>query len=381
MLSNLFKLAIEKFQDNKASAPDIKNNIYSCRLAYSSLFDNMFMFGLSQIMQTTAEMNNDYNTYSNYIINSLRMNRDINDCNRPKGHTYQPSQNELNNFMFLNTMNEKTKEYIVKLCDIVLDEKYDISKETDKNIITNYRLLKFIPVYYEIMSNCYKIYDDNERFLKSNEFNNIVNKMGPSFNILKMNINGRTDFVSLISIFKENYNKPEIIELSNLILKYHAEMFKIVKYTKKQSDNEDKSKDKSKEEKPKEEKPKEAKTKEEKPKKEPKQKEPKEEAEADNTKPAKKKKEKIPAAVRKIVWNTYIGKDNSVGKCLCCDAEEISSTNFECGHIKSEKNGGEVNIDNLRPICGHCNKSIGGNNMDEFMDKYKIKKPANWNGV
>ena len=373
MLSNLFKLAIEKFQDNKASAPDIKNNIYSCRLAYSSLFDNMFMFGLSQIMQTTAEMNNDSNTYSNYIINSLRMNRDINDCNKK----YQQSQIELNNFMFLNTMNEKTKEYIVKLCNIVLDEKYDISKETDKNIITNYRLLKFIPVYYEIMSNCYKIYDDNERFLKSNEFNNIVNKMGPSFNILKMNINGRTDFVSLISIFKDNYNKPEIIELSNLIFKYHAEMFKIVKYTKKQSNAEEKPKD----EKPKEDKTKEAKSKEEKPKKETKPKAPKEEAEADNTKPAKKKKEKIPAAVRKIVWNTYIGKDNSVGKCLCCDAEEISSTNFECGHIKSEKNGGEVNIDNLRPICGHCNKSIGGNNMDEFMDKYKIKKPANWNGV
>ena len=95
----------------------------------------------------------------------------------------------------------------------------------------------------------------------------------------------------------------------------------------------------------------------------------------------KKKKEKIPSAVRKIVWNTYIGKDKPIGNCLCCDAEEISNTNFECGHIKSEKNGGEVTIENLRPICGHCNKSIGGNNMDEFMDRYKIKKPSNWNGI
>lgn len=104
----------------------------------------------------------------------------------------------------------------------------------------------------------------------------------------------------------------------------------------------------------------------------------------DNTKEIKtpkKKKEKIPAAVRKIIWNTYIGKDKNVGKCLCCNAEEISNTNFECGHIKSEKNGGEVNIENLRPICGHCNKSIGSNNMDEFMDRYKIKKPSNWNGI
>ena len=93
----------------------------------------------------------------------------------------------------------------------------------------------------------------------------------------------------------------------------------------------------------------------------------------------KPKKEKIPSAVRKIVWNTYIGKDNSTGKCLCCNSEDISITNFECGHIKSEKNGGEVNIENLRPICGNCNKSIGRNNMDEFMNKYKIKIPSNWN--
>jgi hypothetical protein len=93
------------------------------------------------------------------------------------------------------------------------------------------------------------------------------------------------------------------------------------------------------------------------------------------------RKAKIPAAVRKIVWNTYIGKDKNVGKCLCCDAEDISNINFECGHIKSEKNGGEVNIENLRPICGHCNKSIGSKNMDEFMTLYKIKKPNNWDGI
>lgn len=48
--------------------------------------------------------------------------------------------------------------------------------------------------------------------------------------------------------------------------------------------------------------------------------------------------------------------------------------------LQVKKNGGEVNIDNLRPICGNCNKSIGTKNMDEFMTKYKIKKPENWNG-
>lgn len=92
-------------------------------------------------------------------------------------------------------------------------------------------------------------------------------------------------------------------------------------------------------------------------------------------------KSKIPSAVRKIVWNTYIGKNNVVGKCLCCNSEEITGTNFECGHIKSEKNGGDVSIDNLRPVCSNCNKSIGSKNMDEFMTRYKIKFPKNWNGI
>ena len=98
-------------------------------------------------------------------------------------------------------------------------------------------------------------------------------------------------------------------------------------------------------------------------------------------KPKSKAKAKIPAAVRKIVWNTYIGKDKPTGKCLVCSDEDISNTNFECGHVKSAMNGGDITIENLRPICGNCNKSIGGNNMDIFMDKHKIKKPENWMGL
>ena len=97
--------------------------------------------------------------------------------------------------------------------------------------------------------------------------------------------------------------------------------------------------------------------------------------------PVRKTKAKIPSAVRKIVWNTYIGKDIIKGKCLCCNAEELTGTNFECGHVKSEKNGGEITIDNLRPICSNCNKSIGSKDIDEFMTRYKIKQPKNWNGI
>ena len=95
----------------------------------------------------------------------------------------------------------------------------------------------------------------------------------------------------------------------------------------------------------------------------------------------KKHKKVIPQVIRKIVWNKYIGLKNSIGKCLCCNAEEISIYNYECGHVISEFNGGDIIIQNLRPICGHCNRSVGSCNMDEFMDKYGIEKCKNWNGI
>jgi hypothetical protein len=374
MLSNLFKLAVEKIQELKASAPDVKQISYACRYAYSEMFDNMFTNGLLRIIQNHHEMKNDYCNFNNLIYNKFSMNRTIGNCNSK----YEPTNDEINNFRYLNSMSEATKNYITKLCDIVLDEDYDISNETDNNIITYYRLLKFIPIYFEMITNCYNIYDDHQRMIKLSEFEQLFNKIRPNGIYINMNINTEPEYYKMIQIFKESVDKPEMKTINTLIIKYYKDMMKIKKYTETAKKEEEHKQ--LKEVKPKEQKPKE---KVEKPKKETKPNVENDDTsdETEKKSSTKKKKEKIPSAVRKIVWNTYIGKDKNVGKCLCCDAEDISSTNFECGHIKSEKNGGEVNVENLRPICGHCNKSIGGNNMDEFMTRYKIKKPSNWDGV
>jgi hypothetical protein len=374
MLSNIFKLAIEKFHDMKASAPDIESgyNKFSYRISYSYLFSNMFMNDLVLIIRNSPEMKNDESGYHNNIYNRLTCNNSISDCNKKYEST------NYDNFSYLNCMSEATKNYITKLCDIVLDDTFDISKETDKNIVMNFWLLKFIPVYFELVSNCNKIYDLGDRHRKCNEVNKIIQKIDSSSNNLLLYVDSNPDFMSLISFFKNNINKSDMDELYKIISKYYIEIIKFNKYKLKsilQKDPVVKSISKDKDDIPVEKVKKESK------KKETINELPTEVTEQTETKKPKKKKEKIPAAVRKIVWNTYIGKDNNTGKCLCCNAEEISNTNFECGHIKSEKNGGEVNIENLRPICGHCNKSIGGNNMDEFMDRYKIKKPSNWNGI
>lgn len=87
---------------------------------------------------------------------------------------------------------------------------------------------------------------------------------------------------------------------------------------------------------------------------------------------AKKKKQSIPKQVRVIVWNHYIGEDIIKHKCLCCKKVTISNTNFDVGHVLSEKNGGTHEINNLRPICGACNHSMGSENMIDFVVKYGL---------
>lgn len=84
-------------------------------------------------------------------------------------------------------------------------------------------------------------------------------------------------------------------------------------------------------------------------------------------------KEKIPITVKNAVWYKYFG-DITSGICKCCKSTPIHLTNFDCGHIISEYDGGKVHLDNLRPICRTCNSSMGTHNMDDYMIKYGFDK-------
>lgn len=86
----------------------------------------------------------------------------------------------------------------------------------------------------------------------------------------------------------------------------------------------------------------------------------------------KKKKQSIPKNVRVIIWNHYIGEDIIKHKCLSCKKVTISNTNFDVGHVLSEKNGGTHEINNLRPICFACNHSMGSENMIDFVVKFGL---------
>jgi 5-methylcytosine-specific restriction endonuclease McrA len=88
----------------------------------------------------------------------------------------------------------------------------------------------------------------------------------------------------------------------------------------------------------------------------------------------KTRKDFISKQLRIDVWNKYIGLNMGETKCLCCGIFKIQQLNFECGHIIAESLGGPTTVDNLLPICGSCNKSMGIKNLYEFKKILSTKK-------
>jgi len=94
------------------------------------------------------------------------------------------------------------------------------------------------------------------------------------------------------------------------------------------------------------------------------------ETETSDSKLPKTKKKPIPPILKRNVWNKYIGEDIGKAKCTCCKLVDITQLSFHCGHIISEAKGGELKMDNLKPICQSCNSSMGTMNMNEYIEKY-----------
>ena len=82
-------------------------------------------------------------------------------------------------------------------------------------------------------------------------------------------------------------------------------------------------------------------------------------------------KKYIPATVKRLVWNKWIGEEIGKSKCLCCKVTYITQLSFHTGHIISEFNGGKICVSNLKPICQNCNSSMGTKNMNEFIKSLK----------
>ena len=89
------------------------------------------------------------------------------------------------------------------------------------------------------------------------------------------------------------------------------------------------------------------------------------------------KKKVISKKLREEVWLKYFGKTFS-SKCpIQWCTREISVFSFEVGHNIPESKGGRTTIDNLIPICGDCNRSMGDRyTIDEFSKEFAAPAPA-----
>jgi len=87
----------------------------------------------------------------------------------------------------------------------------------------------------------------------------------------------------------------------------------------------------------------------------------------------KNKKKAISPKLRIQVWKKQFGDENE-GVCpfYKCDSLINNGLNgFHCGHIISEFNGGETNLENLKPICSKCNSKMGTEDWKTFEKRYK----------
>jgi 5-methylcytosine-specific restriction endonuclease McrA len=81
-------------------------------------------------------------------------------------------------------------------------------------------------------------------------------------------------------------------------------------------------------------------------------------------------KKSIPKALREQVWINFFGKKFQHKCYVNWCKNKITVFDFECGHNIPESKGGSTTLENLRPLCSRCNKSMGNHySIDEWQEK------------
>ena len=308
----IFFNTINEINENKTNIPLRNSALAITRNLY---FD--ILMGITNELRNNQETINESNNFQNNIING-----------------FQIAQNSFSMTPFLtNSINmctgfsTKSKEIISDYLDIILSDSFKINSSNNRT------KLYFRKIQLEIFLRWKKTTsnDYNEDIM---EFNNLVSKY-------QVNYSNYIDLFQIISLLC-NINNESILEIIPFYEKLLKKYEKYDKLKNKLSSNKDESKkDESKKN--------------------------------DKEKKVKKPKEKIPTSVKNTLWSQHF-PNVLEGKCKCCQTEVISRNNFDCGHIISEKNGGKIHLDNLKPICRSCNSSMGTQNMTDFIIKYGFDK-------
>jgi len=93
------------------------------------------------------------------------------------------------------------------------------------------------------------------------------------------------------------------------------------------------------------------------------------------------KKKRVPKAIREAVWIKHVGRRFD-HKCLThwCP-NKMTVFDFQTSHNIPESKGGSMELDNLYPLCGRCNQSMGNKyTYDEWHDLF-IAKSSFWRRI
>lgn len=91
------------------------------------------------------------------------------------------------------------------------------------------------------------------------------------------------------------------------------------------------------------------------------------------------KKKKIPKALAEQVWISRMGHRFEHKCAVSWCRNRITVFDYECGHNIPESKGGKTTLDNLVPICGRCNRSMGDTyTIDEWVAKFAPPRRSCW---
>jgi 5-methylcytosine-specific restriction endonuclease McrA len=93
----------------------------------------------------------------------------------------------------------------------------------------------------------------------------------------------------------------------------------------------------------------------------------------------KKSRKAISKSLKNNVWLQYYGEKFTCKCSVTWCVTPINPFTFEVGHNMPHSKGGTLDIDNLKPICSTCNKSMGDRyTIDEFskLANNKTKNPC-----
>ena len=97
--------------------------------------------------------------------------------------------------------------------------------------------------------------------------------------------------------------------------------------------------------------------------------------------PDKTKKNPIPKSLRKEVWLAYAGRTFDARCAVRWCHATITPFTFEVGHNAPESKGGATTLENLRPLCPQCNRSMGSRySIDEYAERFAPRDPMEIEG-